>query len=152
MPTNTVEAFGQQQPPKATVKSCFSCFPKLPITAPRVTAASGRGWIVVSLPAFLTKSRLFTAVPRCYPLTSYLFPSQPSRSHARQAQGKKERGSFLPFTMETALYPKDCECPAAVSLPPLPRLQRPPEPLTPHPGSRLSAQQVTANLPSTDLG
>lgn len=46
MPTNNVEAFGQQQQPKARVKSCFSCkpscFPKLPITAPRVTAASGQ--------------------------------------------------------------------------------------------------------------
>lgn len=106
------------------------------------------------LPAFLTKSWLFTAVPRCYPFTGYLFLSQPPRSHARQAQGKKERGSFLPFTMETALYPKDCTHSAAVSLPPLPQPQRPHEPpaAPPHPGSRLSAQQVTATHPARTPG
>lgn len=52
--------------------------------------------------------------------------------------------------METALYPKDCKRSAAVSFPPLPRPQRPHEPLPPHPGSRLSAQQVTANSSRTD--
>lgn len=54
-----------------------------------------------------------------------MFLSQPPRSHARQAQGKKERGSFLPFTMETALYPKDCKCSAAVSLPHCPSYSDP---------------------------
>lgn len=61
-----------------------------------------------------------------------MFQSQPPRSHARRTQGKKERGSFLPFTMETALYPKNCKCSAAVSLPPPPRLQQPHQPPTAH--------------------
>lgn len=89
---------------------------------------------------------MFAAVPRCYPFTGYLFPSRPPRSHARRAQGKKERGSFLPFTMETALYPKNCKCSAAGSLPLPPQLQRPHQPPTAHVSSHLPFLPSTGHI------
>lgn len=62
-----------------------------------------------------------------------------------ELRGRKREAPFSLFTMETALYPKNCKCSAAVSLPPPPQLE-----LTSHPTSRFSPQQVPTNPSHTD--
>lgn len=68
--------------------------------------------------------------------------------HTPGKLAERKRGSFLPFAMETALYPRHYKCSAASSLPPAPGSSSPTghPPLTSLPSSPSSPQQVTANF------
>ena len=152
MATNNVKVSGHQQQTKARAKSCFQLgtellSKELPTISPRAMCSGGanarpEGCFQPSQPGpdYL---QLFPDVTLSRAICSRV--DLPVHT-LRRAQGKKERGSFLPFAMETALYPKNCKCSAAVSLPPPPRLQPPHQPPTAHVSSQLPL------LPSTGHG